>query len=45
MHQIGSGVLGPVFRAYPQDGEQVVALKAFLLDLAPEQAVGLGGTY
>jgi serine/threonine-protein kinase len=41
MHQIGVGVLGPVFRAYPQDGEHLVALKAFLLDLVPEQAIGL----
>ena len=41
MHQIGVGVLGPVFRAYPPDGNHLVALKAFHLDLTPEQASAL----
>lgn len=36
MHQIGVGVLGPVFRTYEPDGDRLVALKAFHLDLTPE---------
>ncbi|MEE2637726.1 MAG: PEGA domain-containing protein [Acidobacteriota bacterium] len=38
MHQIGAGVLGPVFRAYPPDRDELVVLKALHLDLTPEQA-------
>ncbi len=38
MHQIGVGVLGPVFRAYEPDGDRLVAVKAFYLDLTPEQS-------
>ena len=38
MHQIGVGVLGPVFRTYDPDGNRLVALKAFHLDITPEQA-------
>ena len=38
MHQIGVGVLGPVFRTYEPDGDRLVALKAFHLDLTPEQS-------
>ena len=38
MHQIGVGVLGPVFRTYDPDHDRLVALKAFHLDLTPEQA-------
>ncbi len=38
MHQIGVGVLGPVFRTYEPDGDRLVALKAFHLDLTPERA-------
>jgi hypothetical protein len=38
MHQIGVGVLGPVFRTFEPDGDRLVALKAFYLDLTPEQA-------
>lgn len=38
MHQIGVGVLGPVFRTFEPDGDRLVALKAFHLDLTPEQA-------
>ena len=38
MHQLGVGVLGPVFRGYPPDGDYLVALKAFHLELLPEQA-------
>ena len=37
MHQIGVGVLGPLFRATDASG-RVVAVKAFRLDLTPEQA-------
>ena len=38
MHQIGVGVLGPVFRAYDPDDDRVVAVKAFHLDITPELA-------
>ena len=38
MHQIGVGVLGPVFRTYHPDDDRLVALKAFNLDMTPEQA-------
>ena len=41
MHQIGVGVLGPVFRAYDLDDDRMVALKAFHLDITPEQASSL----
>jgi hypothetical protein len=34
-------VLGPVFRTHDPDHERVVAVKAFSLDLTPEQSVGL----
>ena len=37
MHQIGVGVLGPLFRAADAAGN-AVAVKAFRLDLTPEQA-------
>ena len=37
MHQVGVGVLGPVFRTYDPDGDRLVAVKAFQLDLVPEQ--------
>ena len=38
LHQVGTGVLGPVFRARESDGDRLVAIKAFHLDLTPEQA-------
>ena len=38
MHQIGVGVLGPVFRSVDPDDNRLVALKAFHLDITPEQA-------
>ena len=41
LHQIGSGVLGPVFRAHDATGERLVAIKALKLDLVPEDAVRL----
>ena len=43
LHQIGSGVLGPVFRAHDSTGERLVAIKALKLDLVPEDAVRLAG--
>lgn len=41
LHQIGSGVLGPVFRAYDADRDRLVAIKTFRLDLVPEDAARL----
>lgn len=41
LHQIGAGVLGPVFRTHDPEGERLVAVKAFAIDLTPEQAVEL----
>ena len=38
MHQVGVGVLGPVFRTCHPDDDRLVALKAFHLDMTPEQA-------
>lgn len=38
MHQVGAGVLGPVFRVYDPETDRHAALKAFPLDLTPEQA-------
>ncbi len=38
MHQVGAGVLGPVYRTCESDGDRLVAVKAFHLDLTPEQA-------
>jgi serine/threonine-protein kinase len=34
---VGTGVLGPVFRARESDGDRTVAIKSFHLDLTPEQ--------
>ena len=41
LHQIGSGVLGPVFRAYDSQQDRLVAIKTFRLDLVPENAARL----
>ncbi|MGE5198821.1 MAG: protein kinase domain-containing protein, partial [Rhodospirillaceae bacterium] len=41
LHQIGAGVLGPVFRTHDAGHERLVAVKAFTLDLTPEQAAAL----
>ncbi len=41
LHQIGSGVLGPVFRAYDSQRDRLVAIKTFKLDLVPEDAARL----
>jgi serine/threonine-protein kinase len=43
LHQIGSGVLGPVFRSHDGTGERLVAIKALKLDLVPEDAARLAG--
>ena len=37
LHQIGSGALGPVFRAYEPDRDRLVAVKVFRLGLPPER--------
>ena len=34
---MGTGVLGPVYRARESDGDRTVAIKSFHLDLTPEQ--------
>jgi serine/threonine-protein kinase len=41
LHQVGSGVLGPVFRTHDPEDDRLVAVKAFTLDLTPEQADAL----
>jgi eukaryotic-like serine/threonine-protein kinase len=41
LHQVGAGTLGPVFRAYDAVEGRLVAIKAFHLDLTPEQAAAL----
>ena len=41
MHQIGVGVLGPVYRTYESAADRLVAVKAFHLDITPEQAQAL----
>ncbi len=41
LHQIGAGVLGPVFLARDPDRGRSVAIKAFRLDITPEQAAEL----
>ena len=38
LHQIGSGVLGPVFRTYEPERDRLIAVKGFRIDLLPEQA-------
>ena len=38
LHQIGSGVLGPVFRTYEPERDRLIAVKAFRIDLLPEQS-------
>ena len=37
LHQVGIGVLGPVFRTYEPSRDRLVAVKALRLDLTPEQ--------
>jgi serine/threonine-protein kinase len=41
LHQIGIGTLGPVFRTYEPSRDRLVAVKAFRLDIVPEQAQAL----
>lgn len=41
LHQIGSGVLGPVFRTYDPQSDRLVAIKAFRLELLPEDIARL----
>src|SRR5947208_7848020 len=41
LHQIGAGTFGPVFRAYAPDGDRLVAVKVFRLDITSEQAAVL----
>ena len=41
LHQIGAGVLGPVFRTHDPEDERLVAVKVFTLDLTPEQSAQL----
>ena len=41
LHQIGIGTLGPVFRTYEPTRDRLVAVKAFRLDIVPEQAHAL----
>jgi hypothetical protein len=38
LHQVGVGVLGPVYRTYEPDRDRLVAVKVFRLDITPEQA-------
>ena len=39
---MGTGVLGPVYRASESDGDRTVAIKSFELDLTPEQVEVFG---
>lgn len=41
LHQVGAGVLGPVFRTHDAESDRLVAVKVFTLDLTPEQAEAL----
>ncbi len=41
LHQIGAGVLGPVFRTHDEASDRLVAVKVFRLDITPEQARSL----
>ena len=41
LHQVGVGVLGPVFRTYEPTRDRLVAVKVFRLDITPEQAQAL----
>ena len=45
LHQIGAGVLGPVFRTHDPDRERLAAVKAFTLDVTPEQASALASEF
>jgi hypothetical protein len=43
LHQIGSGVFGPVFRTYDPQQDRLVAVKAFRLEVVPETVAKLAG--
>ena len=43
LHQVGTGVLGSVYRARESDGDRTVAIKSFHLDLTPEQVEVFAG--
>jgi len=45
LHQIGAGVLGPVFRTHDPERGRLVVVKAFTLDLAPEHASNLSARF
>ena len=45
LHQIGSGVLGPVFRTYEPQVDRLVAVKAFKLELVPEDVARLADAF
>ncbi len=45
LHQIGSGVLGPVFRTYDPQRDRLVAVKAVRFDLVPDQVVRLAEAF
>lgn len=45
LHQIGVGVLGPVFRTYDPQRDRLVAVKAFRLDITPEQGRALADEF
>lgn len=38
LHQVGVGILGPVFRAYDPERDRLVAVKLFQLDEPPDRA-------
>jgi len=42
---VGAGALGPVFRCYDPETDRVVAVKAFPLDITPEQASELAAAF
>ena len=41
LHQIGSGALGPIYRAFDKDADRLIAIKAFRLDIVPEETARL----
>jgi hypothetical protein len=43
LHQVGAGVLGPVYRALEPGTDRQVGIKLFRLDATPEQAALLAG--
>ncbi len=45
VHQVGVGVLGPVFRGYDPEQDRAVAIKAFPLDVTPERARELAADF